>query len=116
LARLDDLLKIDGVVAVGEFTTAGALVDYRSNSNMTPELAAMSAQFCATVSMVFTTLAGAFSQLTPMRWTPQQGWAYSGGDMTVAVGGQIGVFIKTERADFNKLFQVLVGDVATARV
>jgi roadblock/LC7 domain-containing protein len=29
--------------------------------------------------------------------------------MTVAVGGRVGVFIKTEKADFNKLFQTLVG-------
>ena len=76
---------------------------------MPPEMAAMSAQFCASVSMMFNTLAGAFSHLTPMKWTPQQGWAYSGGEMTVAVGGRIGVFIRTEKADFNKLFQALAG-------
>ena len=115
MARLDDLLKIDGVMAAGEFGADGALVDYRANMNMPPEMAAMSAQFCATVSMMFTTLAAAFSHLTPMRWTPPQGWAYSGGDMTVAVGGRVGVFIKTEKADFNELFKVLVGNTALSR-
>jgi roadblock/LC7 domain-containing protein len=109
MARLDDLLKIDGVVAAGEWKADGTLVDYKANMNMPSEMAAMSAQFCATVSMMFSTLAGAFSQLTPMKWTPPQGWAYSGGDMTVAVGGRVGVFVKTEKADFNKLFQALVG-------
>jgi roadblock/LC7 domain-containing protein len=39
----------------------------------------------------------------------QQGWMYAGGDMTVAIGGNKGVFIKTARADFNQLFKVLVG-------
>ena len=72
-------------------------------------MAAMTAQFCATVTMMFNTLAGAFSQLSQMKWVPQQGWAYSGGDWTVAVGGNKGVFIKTAQADFNKLFEVLVG-------
>jgi roadblock/LC7 domain-containing protein len=110
MAKLDDLIMIDGVVAVGEFAADGRLLDYRSNMNMPPEMAAMSAQFCATVSMMFTTLGGAFSQLTPMNWAPLQGWAYSGGDMTVAVGGNKGVFIKTERANFNELFRLLVGD------
>ena len=47
-----------------------------------------------------------------MNWTPQHGWAYSGGDMTVAVSGRFGLFIKTEKADFNQLFEVLVGQPA----
>jgi len=112
MTRLDDLLRIEGVMAAGEFTADGTLVDYRSNVNMPQEFAAMSAQFSATVSMVFNSLAAAFSHLTPMEWTPQQAWAYSGGDMTVAVGGRVGVFVKTEKADFNTLFQALVGDRA----
>jgi roadblock/LC7 domain-containing protein len=66
--------------------------------------------------MMFNSLAAAFSHLTPMEWMPQQGWAYSGGDMTVAVGGRVGVFIKTERADFNQLFQVLVDETAVSRL
>jgi roadblock/LC7 domain-containing protein len=114
MARLDDLLKIDGSVAAGEFAPDGTLVDFKSNVNMPRELAPTTAQFCATVSMLFNTLAGAHSQLTGMRWLPQQGWAYSGGDMTVAVGGRYGIFIKTEKADFNQLFQVLVGQSARA--
>ena len=109
MAKLDDLLRIDGVMAAGEFAADGTLVDYRANMNMPPEMAAMTAQFCATVSMMFTTLGAAFSHLTPLQLTPHQGWAYSGGDMTVAVGGRVGVFIRTEKADFNRLFKALVG-------
>ena len=44
-----------------------------------------------------------------MNWVPQKGWAYSGGDWTVAIGGNRGVFVETAHADFNNLFQVLVG-------
>lgn len=43
-----------------------------------------------------------------MQWVPQQGWAYSGGDWTVAISGNRGVFVETARTDFNQLFQVLV--------
>lgn len=77
--------------------------------DMSQELAAMSAQFCASVTLLFDTLGGAFTQLSHMKWSPQQGWAYSGGDDTVCVGGTRGVFVETAKADFNKLFEALVG-------
>lgn len=109
-ATLDDLLKIDGAAAAGEFAADGKLVDYKANMDMSPEMAAMTAQFCATVTMMFNTLAGAFAQLSQMNWVPQQGWMYAGGDWTVAIGGNRGVFIETAKADFNQLFQVLVGE------
>jgi roadblock/LC7 domain-containing protein len=39
----------------------------------------MTAQLCATVSMMFNTLAGSSTKLSGMKWVPQQGWAYSEG-------------------------------------
>lgn len=60
MATLEDLLLIEGVVAAGEFTADGHLVDYKATMDMSPEMAAMAAQFCATVTMTFNTLAGAF--------------------------------------------------------
>jgi roadblock/LC7 domain-containing protein len=109
MVTLDELLNIEGVVAAGEFTPDGNLVDYQAEMDMSPELAEMTAQFCATVTMMFNTLAGSFTQLSGMQWVPQLGWAYSGGDWTVAIGGTRGVFVETAKADFNKLFEVLVG-------
>ena len=85
------------------------MVDYKAKMDMSPEMTAMTAQYCATVTMMFNTLAGAYSQSSKMNWLPQQGWAYSGGDWTVAVGGNRGVFVETAKADFNRLFQALVG-------
>ena len=110
MATLDDLLKIDGVAAVGEFTADGKLVDYKANMDMSQEMAEMTAQFCATVTMMFNTLAGSFGQQSQMNWVPQQGWMYAGGDWTAAIGGNKGVFIETAKTDFNQLFQVLVGE------
>jgi roadblock/LC7 domain-containing protein len=109
MATLDELLNIDGVVAAGEFTPDGTLVDYKTKTEMTRELAEASAQFCATVTMLFNTLAGAFSQLSRLSWLPQQGWMYAGGDWTVAVGGNKGLFVETAKADFNTLYGALVG-------
>ncbi len=40
MATLDDLLKIDGVVAAGEFTADGKVVDYKANMEMSREMAA----------------------------------------------------------------------------
>jgi len=108
-ASLDDLLDIEGVAAAGAFTADGQLVDYEAKMDMSPEMAEMKAQFCATVTMMSNTLAGSFTQLSGMNWVPQQGWAYSGGDWTVAIGGNRGVFIETPKADFNRLFEALVG-------
>lgn len=62
MATPDNLIKLDGVMAAGEFTADGKLVDYKANMDMPREMAEMSAQFCATVTMLFNTLAGSFSQ------------------------------------------------------
>lgn len=109
LPSLEELLEIDGVVAAGEFAPDGSLVEYEATMEMSEELAVMSAQFCASVTMLFNTLGGAFSEMSGMEWAPQQGWAYSGGDYTVAVGGNRGVFVETEKADYNELFTALIG-------
>ena len=108
METLEDLLKLKGVVAAGEFTADGKLIDFKAKMDMSPEIAAMTAQFCATITMVFNTMAGAFSQLSKMNWMPQQGWMYAGGDYTVAIGGNRGVFVETAKADFNQLYEALV--------
>ena len=110
MASLDDLLKIDGIAAAGEFAADGELVQYKANMDMSQEMAAMSAKFCATVTMLFDTLAGSFTQSGQMKWVPQQGWMYAGGDWTVAVGGNRGVFVETAKEDFNELFRALVAN------
>jgi len=55
MATLDELMQIKGVVAAGEFTVAGELVDFRSSMNMPRDQAGMTAQFCSTVSIMFNT-------------------------------------------------------------
>jgi roadblock/LC7 domain-containing protein len=109
MATLDELLTIDGVAAAGEFRLDGTLVDYKAKTDMSPELAAMSAQFTATVSMLFNTLSGAFTPMSGMNWSPPRGWMFAGGDWTVAASGNKGVFVETAKADFNELFSALVG-------
>jgi roadblock/LC7 domain-containing protein len=111
MATLAELAKMDGVVLAFEFAPDRHLLAHEAAAATPPEAAEMAAQFCASVTMSFNTLAGAFAKLSSMPWVPQQGWAYSGGEYTVAIGdnGYRGVFIRTEKADFNRLFEMLVG-------
>lgn len=106
-ATLDDLAKMAGVVMVFEFSPDGKCIAHK---NVSPEMAAMASGFCATVTMQFNTLAGAFSALSERPWTPQQGWIYRGGDYTVIVGngGYRAVFAETKKADIDKLIQSLL--------
>jgi roadblock/LC7 domain-containing protein len=52
MATLDELLDIEGVVAAGEYTPDGRLVDYKAKVDMSQEMAEMTAQFSATVTIV----------------------------------------------------------------
>jgi roadblock/LC7 domain-containing protein len=108
MTTLDQLMRITGVVAAGEFTVGGDLVDFRSAMQMPQHQAGMTAQFCGTVSIMFNTLAKAYSHMyTNMSWLPPRFWAYGGGDMAVCVGGTKGVFVEIAKADFNQLFKAL---------
>ena len=107
---LDDLLRLNGVVASGEFSPSGELIAFRSNGTPLPDdVALLTAQFSAAVSQLLGVLAAAHSRISGFNWVPQQGWVYSGGDLTIALGGSKGVFVKTAEADFNQLFDALIG-------
>jgi roadblock/LC7 domain-containing protein len=109
-STLKDLLDLKGVVAAGEFSRDGSLVDFEASVDFPEDLAKTTAQFTAVVTQLFDVLAGSFTKLNEQfAFTPQQGWAYSGGDWSVAVGGNRGVFVKTADADYNELFAELVG-------
>lgn len=106
---LDELLRLKGVIASGEFSQNGKLIGFRSNSSqLSDEVANLTAQFAAAVSQLLGALASAHSKISGLKWVPEQGWAYSGGDLTIAVGGNRGVFVKTADADFNQLFEALI--------
>jgi len=109
LATLDELLEMEGVVAALEFAPDGQLVDYRAEMDLGAEAAELAGTFCAATTMMFNGLVTALTPVTQMDWMPQQGWAYAGGHWTIAIGRQKAVFIDTNKADFNRLFEALGG-------
>jgi roadblock/LC7 domain-containing protein len=110
MATLDEMLNMEGVVMVGEFSPDGRLVEFRAGQEAPQAMGELSAQYIATVTMLFNTLGGAFTQVSGgMPWAPAQGWAYSGGEFTVASANNHWIFVETAKADFNQLFQVLIG-------
>lgn len=121
---LDELLTLNGVVASGEFDPNGKLLDFRSKGAPLPDdLALLTHQFAAAVGQLLEVLAFTHSRVSGLlgvlatghgrkssvNWLPAQAWAYSGGDLTIAVAGGRGVFVKTAEADFNQLFEALIG-------
>lgn len=104
---LDELLKFDGVMAAGIFSPEGMLVDYKSKTEMPKEMAQMTAKFCGAVNTMFDALSSAYTQLYKMNWVPQHNWMYSGGDWTVIISGNRGVFVETAKADLEKLLKAL---------
>ena len=104
---LDELLKFEGVMAAGIFNPEGKLVDYQSKTGMPKEMAQTTAKFCGAVNMMFDALASAYTQLYKMNWVPQHNWMYSGGDWTVMISGNRGVFVESSKADLEKLLKAL---------
>ena len=106
VVTLDDLAAMPGVVMAFEFGPDGTCTALRK---ATPELAAMAARYCATVTMQFSTLASAFTTLSERAWVPQHGWVYQGGAYTVIIGqgGYQGVFVETVKADLAQLTEAL---------
>ncbi len=112
MAKLRELLDLEGVVLAGEFDFDGSMLDYEAKMDMSEETAQMTAEFCAAVSIMFNSLASSFAERSGMNWVPQHGWAYSGGEWTACIGdgGKRGVFVETSKADFNMLFEALSDD------
>ena len=86
MAPLQELLDLEGVVVAGEFDFDGSMLDYEAKMDISEEMAQMTAQFCAAVSIMFDTLVSSFMVRSGMNWVPQHGWAYSGGEWTARVG------------------------------
>jgi roadblock/LC7 domain-containing protein len=110
MATLQELLDLEGVVVAGEFDFEGRMLDYEAlEIDMSEEMAQMTAQFCAAVSVMLNTLASSFAERHELGASTRLG-VLSGGEWTACIGdgGRRGVLVETSKADFNnKLFEDL---------
>jgi roadblock/LC7 domain-containing protein len=109
MASLEELLELPGVLLAFEFSQDGQLLAHRAKVNIPQDVTALAAQFST-----------AYSRSSPMNWIPPEGWAYSGGGWTVAVGKcgdrWHGVFSETAKIDYNNLYAALVEERDASRV
>ena len=107
---LRDLAQLDGVVLAFESGPDGTLKGFEANGDVPHEMAEKASEYCITVTRLFSTLSGGFTQASGIPWIPQHGWAYFGGEYMAAFGnrGGLGVFVETAKADFNRLFRLLM--------
>lgn len=102
-ANLDKLMGLKGVIAAGEFGVDGKLIAHKGN--LTQEHAEMTAMMCAANNLNLKMQAESFSKYSGMEWRPLNGWAVSAGKYSVCVMGRRGVFVESDKADFNELFR-----------
>jgi roadblock/LC7 domain-containing protein len=99
---LENTLAKPGTVAAGRFSPDGRLVEYRANRGLSPETAAMTSQFAATVSMLLGTFSASYSVLSGIPLVPFHGWIYSGGEMTSAVEDGVWTILETKESGFRR--------------
>ena len=106
MAKLKDLLAINGVVAAGEFTDEGTLMALEGN--ITEEEGAMAAQMCATNKKMMQLQVDGYTAVSQEDgWTPATGFALAGPKLSICVYGNIGVFLETGKASFNQVMQAM---------
>jgi len=98
---LDRLIKIKGVVAVGQFSDDGEIT--RTVGDISVELMKETGKLCAYQNQKFDELTKFFALESEMEWQPLVGWAVWAGKYVVVVIGNTGVFIEAKHADLREL-------------
>ncbi len=107
MANLDNLLKVKGVVAAGEFADDGRLLAFKGN--ISEEHAAMAASMCAANNATAKMQCDGFTAMSGQEWSPLIGWALSGPKLSVCVMGNVGVIVNNDEVSFNEVFKALRG-------
>ncbi len=107
---LDRLMKIDGVVAVGQFAEDGRII--RKIGEM-PEDLMESAELCIIQNSASRNFLNALNGKLPRDYGSLLGWVVWGSKYSVVVVGNTRVFVKTTRGDYNQLMIDLTGSEAT---
>ncbi len=98
---LDRLMKIPGVVAVGQFDSEGKIV--RKMGDIPDKVRGQIARMNAEHTKNFDATTRTLGQLTGLEWTPMAGWMVWGGKYALYVVHNNCMIIEAKRADFNQL-------------
>ena len=108
MSEFDELVARPGVLMAGRIGPDGRIAEYKSKSLYVanPAMTAMAQWFIAAITMTFNSMAYAVDSMNQSgfnetSWLPQKGWAYTGGDYTIAVHGDL--FAIGERAKLENL-------------
>ncbi len=108
---LDNLMKINGVIAAGQFDQKGNVI--RKEGQMSEVMERMTAKMAANNNKYFEKQIDEFSERNDMNWKPLMGWAVWGGKYSIVVVGRTGVFTETAKTNFNQLMEDLLGEEPT---
>ncbi|MFZ5981355.1 MAG: DUF2173 family protein [Candidatus Zixiibacteriota bacterium] len=107
---LDRLMKIEGVVAAGQFSEDGKVI--RKVGEM-PEDLMESAELCVQQTRACRDFLSSLNSKLPREFGSLWGWTVWGSKYSVVVVGNTRVFVKTNRADYNQLMIDLAETEAT---
>jgi len=116
--ELDDLLSGDGVLVAGRFGPDGRIVEHKSKGLFIeyPPALEMAQWFGAAATMMFNSMAFAMDSISrtgfdTTSWLPQNGWAYFGGDYSVAVHNDRFLLAETKKiGSLDELHRLLTAE------
>ena len=107
---LDRLMKIEGVVAAGQFSEDGNIIRIVGEL---PEDFKEKAELCVKQNKECQDFLTSLNNNSPREYGSLMGWVVWGSKYSVVVVGNTRVFVETSRGDFNQLMIDLAGSEAT---
>lgn len=106
MASLDELLEVKGTVGALRFYGDGSLAE--TAGELPQEHADLAAEMCHTTTRMMHQEADLFAAYSGMRgWTPPEGWAMQGDELTVWAVGNIACFVRNGEVSFNELYRAV---------
>jgi roadblock/LC7 domain-containing protein len=116
VSDLDELVSLDGIIMAGRFDPDWRIAEHKSAGFLVanPQALQMAQWFCAAVSTMLNSMAFALDSVhvgatfdTPS-WLPLKGWAFAGGDYSIAIDGNLFVIAETAKIkSFDELVRLL---------
>jgi roadblock/LC7 domain-containing protein len=104
VSEFDKLVSRDGVLMAGRFGPDGRIAEHKSTGLFIeyPPALEMAQWFCAAVASMFNSMAFAVNSISSSTsyqtsWLPVRGWAFTGGDYTIAVHGDRFLLAETDK-------------------